>query len=137
MDYERAAAMVAAVVAHGRERGLRLSVVVVDERGYDVAVARMDAATWFTPGVARAKARSALAFGRPSADLAHLHDAYPEVLRLAGEQLPFTPTTLPGGLLVRAGESDDHPVVGAVGVSGATPEDDVAAAHIALSAYAG
>lgn len=131
MRLEQAEALLSAAQEYGTHHGLRLSVAVVDERGHEVAAARMDGASWFTPGVARAKARTAAAFGRPSGDLARMRAAYPEVLRLAGEQLPEAPTDLPGGLLVH----DDSGLLGAVGISGAgSGEEDVAAALAALAA---
>lgn len=122
-------AAVDAALERAAASGLRVSVAVVDRFGHDLAVVRADGATWFTAGIARAKARTAATFGRPSADLAGLQADHPEVFSLAADQLPFRPTTLPGGLpLLRDGS-----VVGAVGVSGASPEQDVRCAEAALA----
>lgn len=127
-DAER---LLAAVRAHAEAEDLRLSAAVVDERGIDVALARMDAATWLTAGVARTKAMTAAWFRRPSGDLAALRTAHPEVFRIAGRQLPSEPTDLPGGLPVYDAEGV---LLGAIGVSGASPEEDVAAARAAIEA---
>jgi glc operon protein GlcG len=101
--------------------GVRVSVAVVDERGHDVVVQRMDGAAWFTAGIARSKAQTSAAFATPSGQLEALQEAYPEVYELAAAQLAFRPTTLPGGITV----TRDGVVVAAIGVSGATPEQDV------------
>lgn len=130
MRLAQAEALLAAVQQHARRQSLRLSAAVVDARGHEIAAARMDDATWFTIGVAHIKARTAAWFGRPSADLAAMRAAHPELFRLTGEQLPETPTDLPGGLPVY----DDTGLVGALGVSGASPDDDVAAARAAIEA---
>ncbi|MGW1023905.1 GlcG/HbpS family heme-binding protein [Streptomyces sp. NPDC002577] len=124
-DHALRAALVAAA-----EEGLRVSVAVVDDRGFDVAVARGDGAKWFTPEVARAKARTAVSFGAPTASLAAMKEQYPELFSLIGEQLPSTPTTLPGGLPL----VDEGMVIGAIGVSGARPEDDVRIAETGAAA---
>lgn len=128
MRLVRAQAMLGAVQEYGARHALRLSAAVVDARGHEVAGARMDGATWFTIGVAQLKARTAAWFGRPSADLAAIRVAYPEVLRLAGAQLPEAPTDLPGGIPVYEGSD----LLGALGVSGGTPDQDVAAALAAI-----
>lgn len=130
MRLSQAQALLAAVQDYGGQHGLRLSAAVVDSSGHEVAAARMDDATWFTIGVAHVKARTAAWLRRPSADLAALRAAHPEVFRLAGEQLPETPTDLPGGLPVH----DDSSLLGALGVSGASPDQDVAAALAAIQA---
>lgn len=131
MRLAEAEALLAAVQEYGREHALRLSVAVVDAGGHEVASVRTDGASWFTPGLARTKARTAAAFGRPSGDLAAMRAAYPEVFRLAGEQLAEAPTDLAGGLPVY----DDNGLLGALGVSGASsPDMDVAAAGAAVTA---
>ncbi len=129
---DRARVAVEAALARAARDDLRVSVAVVDAMGRDVLVVRGDGATWFTPEVARCKARTAAAFRRDSAALAGLRDSYPEVLALAGDQLPFRPTTLPGGILLELGGE----IVGAVGVSGATPAQDVMCAEAARDACA-
>ncbi|MFC3984026.1 GlcG/HbpS family heme-binding protein [Streptosporangium jomthongense] len=128
---DEARAMAEAALARAAQEDLRVSVAVVDALGRDVLVVRGDGATWFTPEVARCKARTAAAFRRDSADLAGLRENYPEVFDLAGDQLPFRPTTLAGGLLL---EHDGDPV-GAIGVSGATPAQDVLCAEAGVIAF--
>ena len=117
-----------ATLAHASHLGIKVSVCVVDSRGHELVTLRADGANWFTAEVARAKARTAAALRRDSGALDGLKGSYPELFRLIGGQLPFEPTTLPGGV-VHTGET-----AWAVGVSGATPEQDVACARAGLSA---
>ncbi|HLM03864.1 MAG TPA: heme-binding protein [Blastococcus sp.] len=127
---ERAGAAVAAAVERAAQLGVQVSVALVDVSGFDLVVVRGDGAPGFTAGIARRKAATAAAFRRPTAELRELQERRPEVLELAGEQLRFRPTTLGGGLPVRL----DGEVVGGIGVSGATPEQDTECASAALTA---
>lgn len=115
-----ARSVVDAAISTAEESGAAISVAVVDARGHDVLVFRADGAGWFTPGVARAKAGTAAAMGRTTRALGALNEAFPELLPLVGQQLPYTLTTLPGGVPLRI----DGLVVGAIGVSGAHPDVD-------------
>ncbi|NPC97029.1 heme-binding protein [Nocardioides sp. zg-DK7169] len=118
---------------HAGALGVHVAVAVVDLRGADVLVARADGATWFTPGVARAKARTAALFERPSDELGVLRERWPELLDVVGADTGRDVVTLPGGVpLLRHGA-----VVGAVGVSGALPEQDLACARAAAAALVG
>jgi glc operon protein GlcG len=123
--------IVDAVIAHAAADGLAISVAVVDARAEEVASARMDGAPWFTPGVARTKARSAAVMGSDTADLESLRSSYPDLMPLIDEQLPFTLTVLEGGVVVRM---DDVTVAG-VGVSGALPAQDVRCARAGVDAW--
>jgi uncharacterized protein GlcG (DUF336 family) len=124
--------LVQSVLESAAQLRLRVSVAVVDERGFDLLVVRGDGASWFTPEVARTKARTAAAFARPSESLSELRAAHPDLFVLLGEGLPFSPTPLPGGQPVRQGDR----LIGGLGVSGASPDQDVRLAEAALSAVA-
>jgi glc operon protein GlcG len=124
LDLATARALVDAVVAEATSRGLAISCSVADAQGLEVCTARMDGAPWFTPEVARVKARTSVALGRPSGDVADLAAEYPNLVELIGDQLPFRPTTLPGGIPFDGG---------AIAVSGAHPDDDVALARHAIA----
>jgi glc operon protein GlcG len=116
-----------AVIAAAAARGASISVAVVDARGELVASLRMDGAPGFTPSVARAKARTSVLMGADSGALAGLKADYPELVDQISDHAGFRITTLPGSLLVRDGGSGA--VLGAVAVSGAHPDDDVACAE--------
>lgn len=129
----RAEALAHSVLESASLRGLRVSVAVVDPRGFDLIVLRGDGSTWFTPEVARTKARTAASFGRPSASLAQMRTAYPDLFDLVSASLPFSATTLPGGLPIEV----DGQLIGGLGVSGAQPAEDVDLAQAALIAVLG
>lgn len=114
-----------------RAAGVRVSCCVVDGAADELAGMRMDGAAWFTLDVARSKARTAARMGVDSGDLADLKADYPELVTLIDGLLPFDVTALPGGVVIRDRES----VVGAVGVSGAHPDQDVAVAKAAIDAW--
>ena len=130
---ERASAAVAAALGRAAEIGVQVSVALVDVAGADLVVVRQDGAAGFTAGIARRKAATAAAFRRPTAELREIQERRPEVIELAGEQLRFRPTTLGGGLPVLL----DGEVVGGIGVSGATPEEDTECAAAALTVLGG
>jgi len=131
MDLTAARAILDAVERRATALGLSLSVSVVDAAGHEVLTARMAGAPWFTPHVCRTKARTAVAMGMDSGDVAGLASAYPDLMPVIDEQLPFTLTTLRGGVLVRTGED----VVGAVACSGATPAQDEECARAGVEAW--
>jgi uncharacterized protein GlcG (DUF336 family) len=66
-----------------------------------------------------------------SGAVAELAAAYPDLLPVIDEQLPFTLTTLQGGVLVRLGDD----VIGAVACSGATPAQDEECARAGIEAW--
>ena len=132
IGHDQARAAADAALAHAAGLGVRVSVAVVDGAGMEVVVSRADSAPGFTAGIARTKAATATAFQRPSGELRDVQERRPEVLEMAGVQLGFRPTTLGGGLPVLR----DGAVVGGVGVSGATPEQDTACAEAALAVLA-
>ncbi|WP_137726422.1 GlcG/HbpS family heme-binding protein [Prescottella subtropica] len=132
LDLAAARLAVEAALEAARRDGSRVSVAVVDARGHDLLVVRDDGAAWFTAGVARSKAATSALMGIPTTAYAGLADAYPALADLIDDQTRPTMTTLPGGLPVMVGGE----VVGAIGVSGAQPEQDVEYAKAAVSGVA-
>jgi glc operon protein GlcG len=103
-----------------------LSVVVVDASGALIAFKRQDGAMPASGDAALLKARSAIKTRVPTALLAGVandaatRDAF-QILQL---------TWLPGGAPYAVG---DNPVAGAIGVSGAQPDQDAACAQQAVA----
>lgn len=126
---ELAQRAIAAAIAHGLDQGLNFSVSVVDAAGREIASARSDRAGWFTIGVARAKARTAANFRRDTEAVARTREQWPDVFDLAADQMGFRATTLPGGVVINHGDA----LIGAIGVSGALPEQDVDAAQAGIA----
>lgn len=129
--------MAQGALAHAGSLGLTISLCIVDAAGHEVLSLRSDGANWFTVGVARVKARTAAAMRRDTAQLAGLKEKFPELLGLIGEQLPFSPTTLGGGtpLWDPAAPEGSPVLLGGVGVSGASPEQDAECAQTAVQHY--
>jgi uncharacterized protein GlcG (DUF336 family) len=120
LSYAEALDVVTAVRAAAAEESLTGAVAVVDAAGNDLAVAREATASSFAAAVARAKARTAAHFARPSVELADLAQRYPDVLAVAADDAGFRPVVLDGGVPL----FQDGVLVGAVGVSGGLPDVD-------------
>jgi glc operon protein GlcG len=110
-------------------RSLRVGVVVVDELGLLVQMDRMDGAPLMAPDVAEAKALTALNFQRPTSEVAREYANDPQQLTTLQEVVHFKILARPGGLpIVRDGQ-----LIGAIGVEGATAEQDEQLASAAVS----
>ena len=114
----------AAAEADAVKRGLGVVVAVVDEGGTLIVLERLDAAQVASVDVALAKARTAAIFRRPS----RVFEEQVKNGRVAALALPGA-SALIGGLPLEYGGR----VIGAVGVSGDSPQvdEDIAAAGVA------
>jgi uncharacterized protein GlcG (DUF336 family) len=131
MDLAVAQKVLAAAVAHAESLGITLSFSVADEKGHEILTARMTGAPWFTPHIARTKAKTCVAMGMDSRDVAGLDAAHPGLLRVIDEQVGFTLTILGGGVVVKDGDT----VIGAVAGSGAHPDQDAECARAGAAAW--
>jgi len=125
-----AKACMKAAMAQAREGRVAISVAVVDQGGQLVAFERMDAADLVTIGLAQDKAWTALVNRMPTRDLAPLVQpgaefyGYESIAR--GRTIVFA-----GGMpLMR-----DGVLVGGVGVSGGSVDEDQAIVDAAVSAF--
>ena len=125
-----AKACMKAAMAKGREVRVAISVAVVDQGGQLVAFERMDGADLVTIGLAQDKAWTALMNRMPTRDLAPLVQpgaefyGYESIGR--GRTIVFA-----GGMpLLR-----DGTLVGGVGVSGGSVEEDQAIVDAAVAAF--
>lgn len=125
LTHAQAQAAVNAAQDYATSQGVAISCSVTDGRGFEIVTSRMDGASVFTAGIARAKAQSAVALRRDTEDLASMAEKYPELLPLVEDQLAHRVTTLPGGLVLWEGTE----AIGGIGVSGAEPAMDVACAE--------
>jgi uncharacterized protein GlcG (DUF336 family) len=115
---------------YAAERDLRMTMVVMDASGTICAAARMDRSRPITYAIAVAKANTARMFEASTGDLAGR--VKPEN-KIAIGQLGTDIAFLGGGVpIVR-----DGVVIGAIGASGATEEQDVECADLALAAVGG
>ncbi|HLH22944.1 MAG TPA: heme-binding protein [Chloroflexota bacterium] len=117
----------AAIAAAGAQN-LRVAVAVVDEAGQLLQLDRMDGALLMGPDVALAKAVTALNFQRPTSSVAELARGHPDLVRSLQQAVRFPITAAGGGVPI----ARNGTVVGAIGVSGSTAEQDEALAQAAL-----
>ena len=108
--------------------GWAITVAVADDGGHLLALRRLDDAAPFTAEVATQKARSA-AMGRKETQV------FEEMIN--GGRTAFVSAPLRGLLSGGVPVIVDGNVVGAVGISGVKPDQDVQVAKAAVSAIAG
>ncbi len=126
-----AQAIVTGALAHARAAAMKpLAVIVLDAGGHPLAFAREDGASFARIDIARAKATGALGMEADSAVLAERAKGNPVFFQSVSVALGGAIAFSPGGVLVRAGGA----IVGAVGISGDTGENDDVAARAGLSA---
>lgn len=116
--------------AHRREIG-PVAVTVLDAGGNLVAFQKEDGASLYREAISRGKAHSALGMGVNTRVLAERAKDQPAFLLSVANLAKGGLVPSAGGVLVR----DTHGVVaGAVGVSGAQPDDDEACAIAGIEA---
>ena len=106
-----------AALTEARRLAVAVVIHVCDPTGETVMSARMDGAPLLSVGVARDKAWTVAAFGQPTHWWAELIEDEPSLAAL-GNGRPLMP--VPGGVPIIVAEK----MVGAIGVSGATAEED-------------
>src|SRR5919197_1543346 len=116
----------AAAEAEAKKRGSTVVIVVVDDGGYPILLRRLDDTQVASVEVGIGKARTAAIFRRPSA----VFEEQIRTGRVASLVLPGA-TPLQGGLpLVFEGK-----VIGAIGVSGNTPQEDEDIAKAGVTSF--
>ncbi|WP_415005388.1 GlcG/HbpS family heme-binding protein [Aestuariivirga sp.] len=118
-------------LAHGRKAAMMpLTMVVLDARAVVIASACEDGSSRGRFDVARGKANGALAFNRNSRKLAEMVKDYSHFLSSSG---PLVGGLVPvaGGVIIRDAA---NAVIGAVGVSGDSSDNDEACAMAGIKA---
>jgi len=124
--------VVDASLAKGRELGLKpLSVVVLDTRGSLVAALSEDGCAQLRPKVAHGKANAAIGLGMGTRALMNRAEQQAYFVQAVNGVLGGDMVPVPGGVLIRTAEGE---LVGAVGISGATSDNDEAAAIAGIAA---
>ncbi|GAB5349537.1 GlcG/HbpS family heme-binding protein [Alteriqipengyuania sp. 357] len=119
LTYAAAAEVRDGCVAWATERGLTISLAVFDDAGRLITTAHLDGTPTAIAEVAQWKGRSAATYRQPSAATATWGGHAPLLADWAGG-VPFSAT--------------DGTALGAIGVSGASSDDDVACALAGIAA---
>jgi uncharacterized protein GlcG (DUF336 family) len=130
LTLEQSQTLITAAHVHARESGLRVTVAVVDEGGLLLALGRMDGAPPLSAQIAEAKASGAAVWHRDGDALAAVQESRPGFFESVSALTRLPLLGADGSVLVRSGDA----VLGAVGVSGAKPEEDRACAEAGLAA---
>lgn len=123
--------IVEAAQAHARENGLHVTIAVADEGGLLKALDRMDGAPPLSAQIAEAKAQGAAVWHRDGHALAEVNESRPGFVAAVSRMTRLPLIAGAGSLVVRDAGGE---VLGAVGVSGGTPEEDRACAQAGLDA---
>jgi uncharacterized protein GlcG (DUF336 family) len=130
MNIELAKKVINAAIKQAREMNRLCSVAVVDERGFLVALHRMDRALIPTVDIARDKAWTAAVFKMPSSDIVKFGDPSIPGVGFNTQNWNDRLTPIPGGLPIKYGDE----VIGGIGVSGGEPKEDMVVCQAALEA---
>ena len=108
--------IVDAIIAHTRDqKGVPISIAVVDSRGDLIKFVHMDGASWNSTRMAQAKAYSAAKFRRDTSTVADLMEQ--KRIQLCDWADPNV-TSLGGGVCIWDEDASPREVIGAVAVSG-------------------
>jgi uncharacterized protein GlcG (DUF336 family) len=129
VNLEQARKLVAAALADARKQNLPMAVAIVDTAGQLVAFERMDNTQTGSIAVAQDKAVSAAMFRRPT-------KAFQDVVAAGGAGLRIL--TLRGASAVEGGLPIvvDGKIIGGIGVSGGSAEQDGSVAKAGLDGFA-
>jgi uncharacterized protein GlcG (DUF336 family) len=132
LDLETARRIVSGARAHARDAGLKpLTVVVLDDGGHVVAVEREDGSSTGRFEIGFGKAHGALSLGMGSRSIMDRAEQQPYFIAAVTAAVGGSLVPVPGGVLVRDAEGG---LLGAVGVTGDSSDNDEAAAVAGIEA---
>lgn len=123
-----ATAMLNAAHAEAQRMGVKVCISILDHAAWPVAFLRMEGTILGAIDVANKKARTAALFQMDSADFAKI--GHPDGGAYTLENTNGGMASFGGGLVLKAA---DGALVGAIGVSGASTEEDIAIARVAAN----
>jgi uncharacterized protein GlcG (DUF336 family) len=129
---KQATQIIDACLAEARRQGFApMTVAVLDRGGHLVALQREDNSSNMRAEIAAAKARGSLGFGASTRALMERAAQVPQFFTAMAALSGGNVVPIPGGLLIR---DADKLVLGAVGLSGDTGDNDEKCAIAALAA---
>lgn len=124
--------IITTTLAHAKTANFKpLGIVVLDARGTVKAASIADGSSLARFDIARGKANGALAFNMGTRGLEKLAKERPHFFAGAVSAIDGGIVPVPGGVLIKAG---DGSILGAIGVSGDTSDNDEAAALAGVAA---
>jgi uncharacterized protein GlcG (DUF336 family) len=130
IDLATAQAIIAGALAHASAAAMKpLAIIVLDAGGHPVAFAREDGASFARIDIARAKAAGAIGMDADTSVLAERAKGNPVFFQSVSVALKGAIAFSPGGVLLRSNGA----VIGAIGISGDTGENDDAAARAGIA----
>lgn len=131
LSLDQANRIAAATLDKGRELGLKpLCVAVLDRGGHLIALQRQDGASTMRPQIAVAKAASALGLGVSSRKIGEMATERPTFVASLASLASQGLVPAAGGVLATA----EGELIGAVGVTGDTSDNDEVCALAGLTA---
>jgi uncharacterized protein GlcG (DUF336 family) len=122
LTLRHASTIVDAALAEGERRGFHpLCIVVLDAGGHALALKRHERASISRPEIATAKAAGCLGMGFGGREIVRRAAAAPAFIAALNDLFPKGLLAVAGGVLIR---SADGAVLGAIGVSGDTSDND-------------
>ena len=119
------------VIQHRNDKGFKpLTVAVLDAGGFLIALLREDGTSNLRPDIAQGKARGAVNMGLGSRTLYDRAQAQPYFIQAMNSLSNGSLVPVPGGVLIR----EDTNIIGAVGVTGDSSDNDEACAIAAIEA---
>lgn len=126
---EQARNVVDAAIRKSEELGVKMNIAVVDAGTNLVAFNKMDDAWLGSIDIAQKKARTARYFNMDTGAIGELSQPGGSLFNIEHSNNGLI--TFPGGVLIK---NSDRAIIGAVGVSGSTVEDDHAVASAGAAA---
>jgi uncharacterized protein GlcG (DUF336 family) len=127
LTLDAAKKMAVAAEAEAMKNKWNVVIAVVDDGGHLIYLQRMDGTQTGSIDVAIGKARTAMAFKRPTKVFDELAKTRPSIVTLGADVI-----LLEGGIPIKVGEQ----VIGGMGVSGVTSQQDAQIAEAGLAALA-
>lgn len=128
LDWQSAALMAHAACEYAESQGLKICAYVVDRHGNPLAMQRINHAPSYCTGIAEGKSRTASSFGFPTSQWESRLGEKPHLLNGLSQQPGLV--TFGGGIPV----IKDGVVLGAIGVSGASEQQDGECAQAGIDA---
>lgn len=132
LSLAQAQTILSTALAHATEGKFKpLAVAVIDARGAQKAFAAQDGTSLKRGEIALGKAHGAVALGLGSRALHKMAQERPYFIEAATHAVGGLLVPVPGGVLIRSPEGE---LLGAVGISGDTSDNDEAAATAGIDA---